>query len=363
MAKRLGSDSLTNSAVFPPRRVGASQASFLCRATGCFWPSNSTFRRSLATDKPPIISHFDMELVLIILVAAHLLAVNLAGAGPLVAAWIDWRGARCGEAEAATAARTLMFWSIGAAVFGMCVGGAALAVFVYRPPHTHQRYWRSAELEITETRWWFLGAEIAFYYVCTIAAAVIWRRADRRVWVRRILAIAAGTNLLYHFPALFTILAIMFERRDHRGWPLDRQLYWYFLLQAETIARILHVWMSSLAVAGLSLCWIGARPSAADPAASRRVAVNGAWISLAATLLQIPIGVWLLTVLPEDRTQRILSSAPIFWPAIFVALLLMHQLAMLSIGDLSRRRISTATLLLMIVVLLMTATLYSSRPL
>jgi hypothetical protein len=86
-------------------------------------------------------------------------------------------------------------------------------------------------------------------------------------------------------------------------------------------------------------------------------------MSLGATLLQIPVGVWILTVLPEGRTQRILSSAPIFWPAIFVALALMHQLAMLSIGDLSRRRLSTATLLIVVVVVLMTATLYSSRPL
>src|SRR5262245_50238106 len=108
-----------------------------------------------------------MELVLIILVAAHLLAVNLAGAGPLLAAWIDWRGARRAEPDVATAgARTLMWWSIGAAIAGMSLGGAALAVFVYWPPHTHERYWRYAELEITETRWWFLGGEIAFYYVC-----------------------------------------------------------------------------------------------------------------------------------------------------------------------------------------------------
>jgi len=305
-----------------------------------------------------------MELVLIIFVAAHLLAVNLAGAGPLVAAWIDWRGARRAEPEVATtAARTLMWWSIGAAVGGMGLGGAALAQFIYWPPHTHRWYWWYVEQEITETRWWFVGGEIVFYFVCTIAAAVIWRRPGRLPWLRRLLATAAGTNLLYHFPALFTILAIMFERRDHRGLPLDRQLYWHFLLQAETIARVLHVWLSSLAVAGLSLCWIGSRGGPADSTASGRVAVNGAWVSLGATLLQIPVGVWILTVLPEGRTQRILSSAPIFWPAIFVALALMHQLAMLSIGDLSRRRLSTATLLIVVVVVLMTATLYSSRPL
>jgi hypothetical protein len=306
-----------------------------------------------------------MELVIIILVAAHLLAVNLAGAGPLVAAWIDWRGARRAEPEAATAAaRTLLWWSIGAAVVGMVLGGGAIAQLIYRPPHTHRWYWWYAGREITVTRWWFLGGEIAFYYGCTLAAAVIWRRADRLVWVRRLLAIAAGTNLLYHFPALFTILAIMFERPDEKlGWPLDQELYRHFLLQAETIARILHVWLSSLAVAGLSLCWIGARSTPVDSAASRRVAVNGAWVSLGATLLQIPVGVWLLTALPDWRTQRILSSAPIFWPAIFAALALMHQLAMLSIGDLSRRRLSTATMLIVVVVILMTATLYSSRPL
>ena len=35
-----------------------------------------------------------MELTLITFVAVHLLAVNLAGAGPLVLVWLDWFGHR-----------------------------------------------------------------------------------------------------------------------------------------------------------------------------------------------------------------------------------------------------------------------------
>ena len=63
------------------------------------------------------------------------------------------------------------------------------------------------------------------------------------------------------------------------------------------------------------------------------------------------------------QSQRIMSSgtAILFGIAVVTALWLMHQLAMVALGDVSRRRLSVATLMMALVVVLMTATLQCSR--
>jgi hypothetical protein len=201
-----------------------------------------------------------------------------------------------------------------------------------------------------------------------LACVVLWRRLERRPWGRRLLAIAAGTNLLYHFPALFTVLAMMFEQREtlyrmsYRM--LDRQMYFRFLLTSNALARVTHVLLASFAVAGLSLSWIGARQTNESTSnTSRSVAAIGGRLALAASLLQFPVGVWVLLALPEGQSHRIMSTGAIliFGTAIVAALGLLHQLAIVALGDATRRRLSLATLLMVLVVILMTATLQVSR--
>ena len=55
------------------------------------------------------------------------------------------------------------------------------------------------------------------------------------------------------------------------------------------------------------------------------------------------------------------GTAILFAIAVVTALWLMHQLAMVALGDVSRRRLSVATLMMALVVVLMTATLQCSR--
>src|SRR4051812_30588488 len=70
-----------------------------------------------------------MQFVLIILVAVHLLAVNLAGGGPLVAIWLEWR-AKCAVDSASwiAAAKTLAVWSLLGAIVGVSLGLIALVM-------------------------------------------------------------------------------------------------------------------------------------------------------------------------------------------------------------------------------------------
>ena len=59
-------------------------------------------------------------LVLSLLLAAHLLCVNVAAGGPLVAAWLDWRGR--GDEAAGRAAKWLAGWSIAGLLVGALLG-------------------------------------------------------------------------------------------------------------------------------------------------------------------------------------------------------------------------------------------------
>jgi hypothetical protein len=305
-----------------------------------------------------------VELALITVVAAHLLAVNLAGAGPLVMVWLDWLGGRRQQPQWRQAALRLGWWSIAAAAVGVALGTAAMAQLFYWPPKTHQAYQWIIRDRVPEGRWWFVAAEVLCYFTCMLACVLLWRRLERRPWVRFLLAIAAGTNVLYHFPALFTVLAMMFEQRDISYGMLDRQTYFRFLLTSNALARVTHVLLASFAVAGLMVSWIGWRLTQTDSSNSASaIARLGGRLALAASLLQFPVGVWVLLALPEGQSQRIMTTgaAIVFGIGVVTALGLMHQLAMVALGDASRRRLSVATLMMVLVVVLMTATLQLAR--
>jgi hypothetical protein len=145
---------------------------------------------------------------------------------------------------------------------------------------------------------------------------------------------------------------------------------------------VFHVVLASFAVAGLALAWIGAAGSLNPPKAPvepnknrtdnsndapkprnpATVSALGGRISLWSTLVQMPVGIWIVLALPDVQAERILLGNPLFISAVIVALGLMHQLAMLALGDVTKRRLSVSTILLMAVVLLMTAALEVSRP-
>jgi hypothetical protein len=93
------------------------------------------------------------------------------------------------------------------------------------------------------------------------------------------------------------------------------------------------------------------------------LAVSGGRIALAATLLQIPVGLWVLSALPQQ--SLLLGSDAVatllFGGSVLGSLALLHQLAIWSLGDISRRRVWLSTALLCAVVLLMTGALNASR--
>ena len=84
-------------------------------------------------------------------------------------------------------------------------------------------------------------------------------------------------------------------------------------------------------------------------------------MALIATLLQLPVGVWLLLDLPSQQQASLLGGN---WGAVVLlvtsltaALALLHHLAAVSIGELRTALIVRAVLLMATVILLMCGTL------
>ena len=182
------------------------------------------------------------ELLLSFVFGLHLLAVDLAMAGPLLAVWLEWRAARNGEPATDSLARGLAGWSLAALAVGIGLGLLALALV---PTGDTLPYRRAIGL-LDARRWWFVGGELLFYFIAAGAYVGFWRQMKNWPNCHRALAVVAATDLIYHFPPLFAVVSTLSLRPQLWGGPLDHKLYWQLLLDGETISA--------------SRCIIGWRP-------------------------------------------------------------------------------------------------------
>ncbi len=195
------------------------------------------------------------DILLIAIFACHLLAVDLAAAGPLMAIWLEWRATRHGDALASEIGRRVAIWSLATAVIGV---GLGLLTIVALPKLEPEAY-RQAFGRVTPYLWWSVVGELAFYLVCIAAYIFFWQRwRGHRFW-HRALAVLAATNLLYHFPTLFTIISALSMRPQLSDLPLDGPLFRKMLLDVEVISRVAHHWLAAVAVAGTFAMWLATR--------------------------------------------------------------------------------------------------------
>jgi hypothetical protein len=307
------------------------------------------------------------DLLLIAIFACHLLAVDVAAAGPLMAIWLEWRETRRGDVLAGEIGRRLAIWSLGAAVIG--VGLGLLAVFALpslEPPEYRQAFGR-----VAHSLWWWATAELAVYVVCVAAYILLWKRWQAHRFWHRALAVLASTNVLYHFPTLFTIISALSMRPQLAELPLDAPLFRRMLVQGEVVSRVVHHWLASLAVAAVVAMWMAARSgqrseAGGQPASDAApITKQAARIALLATTAQVAIGIWVLLTLPVAMENLVLGedwlATTMFGASIVTALGLMHHLSVIALGDVSRRKVSVTTLLMVLTVFLMAATLHRAR--
>ncbi len=297
-----------------------------------------------------------MDLLLVLLATLHLLAMNVATAGPFVCLWLGWRTRKRSDALAAVTGRWLLMQSLLAFTGGIVLGGLLLAaVWVHRP----EPFFRSAEL-IPRSRYWFGIAEIGFTYVLLLVVLATWRRAAGRWW-QSLLNLMAATNTIYHFPTLFASIVILSQRpTEWRDAELTRSALLEIMRSPETIAHVLHFGLASFAVTGVALLGFAARLAKreATEADAARVTMWGGWLALVPTALNLVSGIWLLLESPRLVQNQLTGddgfATAAFLLAIVAALAMLPSLAAAAFGTAGRKERLRAMILLTVTILAMT---------
>ena len=277
---------------------------------------------------------------------------------PLVCIWLEWRESTREDEIAGSLGRSLAQACIASVLFGVTLGGLLLW-WIWRQDLS--AFYRTVGKLPTE-RWGFLIAEILFYVICMTAYVGLWNRFRRRRLWHRLLALIAATNLLYHFPPLFVMLSVVSSRPEIADHPYDHQAYLRLWADAEVLSRVMHHWLASAAVAGTATVLVAWRMLRMDSTSDvRRLVAGGAKIALIASVLQVPVGIWVLVQLPPVGRSALTGSDPIatslFAASVFSALALLNCLANLSCGDVRKGQVAGALASLTLTVILMVSAL------
>lgn len=290
-----------------------------------------------------------------LLLTFHLLAMNLAAGGPVVAAWLLGRGD-----DGRVLATRLAGSSAAALAWGSLLGGVTLLI-----PNPALR---AAMARFPASAYWFAAIEALFSLACVVA---IWRcgaMLQRRRWLAWLLAVASSTNLLYHFPPW---LAVLGRLTTEPAWGprgmLERPDVLALINTGEPIALTVHISLASLAVPAMVAMWmwIGSAGRRREPDHAARVIPGLSWWALAPTLLQLPAGIWLLVAASPGVRRAVMGGDAIasacFLASLPTALLLTQRLATLALGDADAPNIRRAAWLMLATVTLMTGALRAAR--
>ncbi len=281
--------------------------------------------------------------------AAHLLAMNVACAGPLVALWLI-RGRRGENADRRQLAVRVARLSLLALVIGGLLGGWAVMA--------SGEGLRAAIHRFPASAYWFGLSELIFSAVCIAGLA---RGVELRwpFWASVLLALASASNLLYHFPPWMAVIGELAVNPDWAsGQLLDHRTLLALYKQPEIAATWLHFVLASFAAASIAALWISRQGD--DESSTRGL---GLW-ALLATACQIPAGVWMVVSRNDAVRDALLGgewfATLLFAAGVLAALALLQVLLGVVLGE-GEWAVRRATFLLVIVTLLMTATLRHSR--
>lgn len=327
-----------------------------------------------------------MEVVLILLLSIHLLCVAAATGGPLLCVALEWREAR-GDSASGRAGRYLQTASLVLLVAGAVVGlgaGAVLWDDVMRDVVTRQ----------LASKVFFGVWELVFSILCMVGHVVWWKLAPRpALWhraVRMLLPLAAGTNLLYHFPVLFIVLSRQVAAGSG-GHVIDASAFRHHMIDPEVLSRTLHFWLAAVtagAIALLPWAWRemkrgggaeelgtggwglgdGQTKSAAGRTDNETLGVVrfAARVALLTALLQFPVGIWVAAELPPGVQGSVLGgdlvATGLFGAAVLCVMVWLHPLAALSLGDVRPANMAGALAGLVAIMFLMTAVLERGKP-
>jgi len=302
-------------------------------------------------------------LVSIVVQAIHLLAMNLATAGSLLVIVLQ-RGRRRGDESAGRLATRLAGWSN----VGLLVGTLFGAIMAWLAWIDHGPYLQAAFELLPMRRYAFGAAEIVFSLACMEVVRRMCRNtgdptSSKRHWTIVLLSLAAGSNLAYHFPPLFSMLGVFSARPERWGQPIS---FLDAIADAEVIGLWVHFLLASATVGGLTLSWLASQvSSASEQESTRSWTVFGGRVALVATILQLLSGLHLLAVLGEPARDAMLggdmAAVGCFMGGMIASVALLHRLAAVALGEPTNGDVKSATVTLVLVVVLMTGMLQTSR--
>ena len=303
-----------------------------------------------------------LDLLLIPLLAAHLLCMNVASAAPVVCCWLEWKAKR-GDALADSTAQYLgeASWRlllIGA-VLGACYGAMQWNAD-YQHLWTHiLRY--KAQMAIGE-------------YLFSLGLLLLYAKLPRPAKMgtggrsgRMLLAFLAGTNLLYHFPFLFSVASSL-QAEAPLDAPLNVSGFRQAMLRPDVLARVVHIVLASFAVTSLMLFGFAMRlqKEASPPPDMERLARWGGWLGLIPSLAQMLVGLWLVAALPPAWQQRLLGedwlATIMLGISVLATFTLLQDFAALALGEFQAPLMRRSMLLMVVIVVLMTGTLKRIHP-
>lgn len=300
------------------------------------------------------------DVVTILLFTCHLLAVNLAVGGPLVASLLAWYAVGKGEAWADEAGRRLAWQGWWALLAGGALGFVVLGLWWLREPQVY----RDGFWHVPRSRLVFGVVEWGFSLVLGWIYAAGWAWFGRRRTWHALVCLVSVTNLAYHFPTLFAAVNELNVEPALRAVPYDHLA---LVARPGALAGMVHHLLAAPAVAGSALLMWGIALERRGAAYQevRAVAAWGARVALLCSLLQVPVGLWFLVSLPVSARDALLGgnllSTCLLGAGVVLAVALLQQWAGIAWGEVDAGLLRRSVAMLVLVVLLMVAARHVSR--
>lgn len=297
--------------------------------------------------------------VLILLLAGHLLCMNVSSAAPLLCIWFADRKAVSGDSASREVAQQLAVWSVFLLVVGIAIG---LIVGVLSTLTGDSRLVDTFPFFRRKIGWGVLELLCSLVWMLGYWAWLKWKTPQHIVtrFLHGVLALMAATNLLYHFPPLLTVMSRVACGEIAVTEEVDAAAFRSLFYTPNVLAHTLHFWWASIAVSGIFLFWLTRRSED-----SRPFVLVGARVALAATALQLPTGLWLLFVTPPESQSRMVGgdslATGLFVASLISAFYLLQNLATLALGEIEQNLPKRCGWLLLATVVMMTGTLHLLR--
>ncbi|MGY8767582.1 MAG: hypothetical protein ACKVH8_03985 [Pirellulales bacterium] len=290
--------------------------------------------------------------------------MNLASAGPLVALWLDRRDAKQLDDISGKLGKKLLWWSFAAFLVGMTLGVIQGLILNFQ---ADWKFFRVVE-RVWETKIFFGFWELAFYAVCLFGYIAWWQWGKRQsTWAivtTRLLAILAATNLLYHFPMLFSIIRMIANSGDPSTETIYAAEFRTHMAEGGVGWLSIHFTLASIAVTGLFVSLLCLR-SQEQNESSETLIGRGGFISLIASVTQIPVGLaFLLSISPAEQSALMggnIFASITFFVALLSALWLMHLTSSVAFFERDKKQVYKTCGALVFTVLTMTMSLLLCR--